>query len=297
MATFAKKFDEMGVERLHRPKNRLFLSWTMPHNFGVHVEALVVDLPCNMRLWSLLEHVVEKSADDDDRWEYEPGVERWFCWRCGFCCLFGGQKRIHLCIEMLSATSSARMAVGVPLQLEGGATRGADPCHRHGGPQHSSWNRSGVEAACDAAREKFVRAHAAARKRCAAGPAISACDEGGRRFFFGIEERLDLDVLLSVRVPISTHLEVQRLTPTLSFNLEPDGGNLVEEKAGGPCFCTVLQTPPSTFNGSSREDSWRSCHGDDAQTLRRTLSVSDCRRESQRRTDATWSPFRSISRC
>ena len=29
------------------------------------------------------------------------------------------------------------------------------------------------------------------------------------------------------------------------FNLEPDGGNLVEEKASGPCFFSVLQTAPS----------------------------------------------------
>lgn len=78
---------------------------------------------------------------------------------------------------------------------------------------------------------------------------------------------LDLDVVPSSCVPISAHLEVQRSTPTPSFNLEPDGGNLVEKKASGTCFFSVHQTAPSkedsTSNGSSRED-W-SDHGGDAQ--------------------------------
>lgn len=56
---------------------------------------------------------------------------------------------------------------------------------------------------------------------------------------------LDLDVVPSSCVPISAHLEVQRSTPTPSFNLEPDGGNLVEKKASGTCFFSVHQTAPS----------------------------------------------------
>ena len=39
-----------------------------------------------------------------------------------------------------------------------------------------------------------------------------------------------------------SHLAVQRSTPTPSFNLESDGGNIVAENATGPCFFTALQT-------------------------------------------------------
>ena len=56
---------------------------------------------------------------------------------------------------------------------------------------------------------------------------------------------LDLDMVPSFCVPISTHLEVERSTPEPLFNLELDGGNLVEKKASRPCFFTVLQTSPS----------------------------------------------------
>ena len=43
--------------------------------------------------------------------------------------------------------------------------------------------------------------------------------------------RSDLDVVPSICVPISVHVEARRSTPTPSLILEPDGGNLVNENA------------------------------------------------------------------
>ena len=38
----------------------------------------------------------ERQADKYERWECELELGRWFCWRCGFRSLFGGQRRIQL---------------------------------------------------------------------------------------------------------------------------------------------------------------------------------------------------------
>ena len=52
-----------------------------------------------------------------------------------------------------------------------------------------------------------------------------------------------LDVVPSICVPITAHVEVQRSTPTPSFNLELDVVHLIEETTSGPFVSSQRPRP------------------------------------------------------
>ena len=101
---------------------------------------------------------------------------------------------------------------------------------------------------------------------------------------------LDVDLVPSICVPISTHLEVHRSLQRRHPIWSPTAAILLGQ---WPLFLhgapdRAIQGEDMTFNGSLPEDSWRSGHCADAQ--RGTVSASGCRRRSQRREQQRSSP-------